>query len=441
MLTRFLDWLDEAAGGLIRVAYLLAGITAVAVYFGAGHLPLALDATLNAVLPWALAFALETHTYLTARRVRAAWQDHDQRALRVNLAVLVGLVAFSAWNQLGYLFGTWSPPTHTPLALPVWLAYLVRALVVPVAFLAAAFLAPLAEPIATQIENEARATLADVFKIARKQRRRMLTEAERAGRDMTGALVELVGDSELRRIISHAYAAIKAPTAPGTDRLVTSVVSTATVAVAPAVVTDPPGAHVAHPDAAVRLRDGAGGIARVDDATPMLGTPTRTDVLVDAPASPPDDEPTPPTSSQPPTHPARRGKVAGQAENNGHSRTTALGTLTPLRLPNDDGAEGFRPGAAMAVKSRGTRRGKRLTRAEVQASRKATRRAALAAQAVAILDEKPETTRESLRAILHCRQTTANELYVEWHYARSTSARLAHIPFPPHSSDEQVAEQ
>ena len=69
MLTRFLDWLDEAAGGLIRVAYLLAGITAVAVYFGAWHLPLALDATLNAVLPWALAFALETHTYLTARRV------------------------------------------------------------------------------------------------------------------------------------------------------------------------------------------------------------------------------------------------------------------------------------------------------------------------------------------------------------------------------------
>jgi hypothetical protein len=35
-LTVFLDWLDEAAGGFIRLAYLLAGITAVAVYFGAG---------------------------------------------------------------------------------------------------------------------------------------------------------------------------------------------------------------------------------------------------------------------------------------------------------------------------------------------------------------------------------------------------------------------
>ena len=36
MLRRFLDWLDEAAAGFIRVAYLLAAITAVAVYFGRG---------------------------------------------------------------------------------------------------------------------------------------------------------------------------------------------------------------------------------------------------------------------------------------------------------------------------------------------------------------------------------------------------------------------
>jgi hypothetical protein len=84
----------------------------------------------------------------------------------------------------------------------------VRALIVPAAFMAAAFLAPLAEPITAQIEAEARATLADVFKIARRQRRRMLQSAERSGRDMTSALVELVSDPETRRIISHAYAAI-----------------------------------------------------------------------------------------------------------------------------------------------------------------------------------------------------------------------------------------
>lgn len=210
-LTAFLDWLDEAAGALIRVAYLIAGITAVAVYFGAGELPGGFEVVVNAALPWALAFALETHTYLTARRVRAAWQERNGRALKVNLAVLVGLVGFSAWNQLGYLYGVWTPTTQTPLALPVWVAYVIRALIVPIAFLAAAFLAPLAPPITAQIEAEARATLADVFRIARRQRRRMLRTAERTGQDMTGALVELVADSDTRRIIGQAYAAIRPP--------------------------------------------------------------------------------------------------------------------------------------------------------------------------------------------------------------------------------------
>ena len=231
-LTALLDWLDEAAGGLIRLAYLAAGVTAVAVYFGAGQLPATVDAAFNAALPWVLAFALETHTYLTARRVRAAWQDRDRAGLQVNAGVLVVLLAFSAWNQLGYLSGVWQPPHAGPLALPTWLAYTVRALIVPAAFMAAAFLAPLAPPITAQIEGEARATLADVFKIARKQRRQMLKEAQAAGRDMTGALVELVGDPETRRIISHAYNAIRAPEA--SQRLPAASPAAATVASAAA---------------------------------------------------------------------------------------------------------------------------------------------------------------------------------------------------------------
>lgn len=220
-LTAILDWIDNAAGALIRLAYLAAGITAVAVYFGAGHLPRPVDAALNAGLPWALAFAVETHTYITSRRVRAAWQDmqastrgSDARerargALWVNLGVLAVLLAFSAWNQLGYLASSGWTPNGALFALPPAAAYVVRALVVPGAFMAAAFLAPLAEPITAQLESEARATLADVFRIARKQRKRLLKEAERSGRDMTGALVELVPDPEARRIIAHAYGAIR----------------------------------------------------------------------------------------------------------------------------------------------------------------------------------------------------------------------------------------
>ncbi|HEX9413374.1 MAG TPA: hypothetical protein VF916_07700, partial [Ktedonobacterales bacterium] len=108
-LTRILDWLDEAAGGFIRLAYLAAGITAVALYFGAGHLPGVAETVLNAALPWTLAAAIEVHTYSTARRVRAAWQDHAAGALKVNLAILAGLLAFSSWNQLNYLAETWRP--------------------------------------------------------------------------------------------------------------------------------------------------------------------------------------------------------------------------------------------------------------------------------------------------------------------------------------------
>jgi hypothetical protein len=255
-LTLFLDWLDTAAGGLIRVAYLLAGVTAVAVYFGAGNLPAQVEGPLNAALPWALSVAVELHTYITARRVRSAWQDHAAGVLKVNLAILAGLLAFSAWNQLGYLSETWHPPTSGALALPSAAAYLVRALVVPAAFMAAAFLAPMAEPITAQIEAEARATLTDVFKIARQQRRRMLKEAERSGRDMTGALVELVPDPEVRRIISHAYGAIGAP--------VTSVM-------VPATLTETTGSLLTAPQEASHV----GGSPQGDRPPTGPGSPTQ----------------------------------------------------------------------------------------------------------------------------------------------------------------------
>ena len=240
-LTTFLDWLDEAAGGFIRLAYLLAGITAVAVYFGAGHLPPAVESALNAALPWSLAFAVETHTYITARRVRAAWQDPRRVGLRVNVAVLAGLLAFSSWNQLNYLSETWTPP-HSAIVLPGWLPYIVRALVVPAALMAAAFLAPLAQPVAAQIEAEARSVLADVFRIARKQRRQMLKTAQRDGRDMTGALVELVTDDELRRVISHAYNAIAPALKPGSSQGLPALASPVRTSLleAPQTPTKPP---------------------------------------------------------------------------------------------------------------------------------------------------------------------------------------------------------
>lgn len=219
MITRFLDWLDESAAGVIRVAYLLAGMIAVASYFSDGNVPRGLTHTLDAVLPWALAGALEIHTYLTARRVRGAWQDiqaatlgsdeHERAAgvMRVNLGILAGLLAFSMYNQLQYLAITWKPP-HTPLTPPGPFAYLIRATIVPAAFMAAAFLAPMGEGMAVQVRAEAHHLARLAFKAASAQWKRRLRDMQRNNEDVTGALVQLVDDPTERRVIASIHAAM-----------------------------------------------------------------------------------------------------------------------------------------------------------------------------------------------------------------------------------------
>ena len=219
MITRFLDWLDESAAGVIRVAYLLAGMIAVASYFSDGNVPRGLTHTLDAVLPWTLAAALEIHTYLTARRVRGAWQDmqaatlgsdeHERAAgvMRVNLGILAGLLAFSMYNQLQYLAITWKPP-HTPLTPPGPFAYLIRATITPAAFMAAAFLAPMGEGMAVQVRAEAHHLARLAFKAASAQWKRRLRDMQRQGEDVTGALVQLVDDPTERRVIASIHAAM-----------------------------------------------------------------------------------------------------------------------------------------------------------------------------------------------------------------------------------------
>lgn len=223
-MTRLLDWLDESAAGLIRVAYLLAGVIAVANYFADGNVPLWLAALLNAILPWALAGALEIHTYLTARRVRKSWQDwsaaalgsdeHERAAaqMKLNLWILAALLAFSMYNQLQYLAQTWTPP-HTPLTPPGFWPYLIRATITPAAFMAAAFLAPVGEGLALQVQSQAHALAVATFKVATQQWKRRLRQMQQAGQDVTGALVQLVDDPAERRVISAIWQAMQHPEA------------------------------------------------------------------------------------------------------------------------------------------------------------------------------------------------------------------------------------
>lgn len=233
---RFMDWLDEAAGGLIRITYLLAGVSAVAAYFGAGSLPAPVELALAASLPWLLAFSVETHSYLEARRLRSAWQEFSasekgapahQKALselKVHAVVLLFLVAFSAWNQVNFLASYWHPPINTILPLPGPAAYIVRALVVPLAFLAAAFLAPMAEPLAGQIQAEARLTLGQFLKLLRSQRGHTIKQLKASQADLSGAIRTIsvaAGEAEAGNTIAAVQSALMSVSQPvlvGTTR-------------------------------------------------------------------------------------------------------------------------------------------------------------------------------------------------------------------------------
>ena len=219
-MNRILDWLDEAAGGVIRLAYLTWGIVAVAAYFSdTGAVPHPVTLVLNAAAPWVLAGALETHTYLTARRVRSAWQEQISAALgseahtkasgalKVNLGILAGLLTFSVYNQLQYLAATWTPPASPLTPGGPW-PYLIRALVTPSAFMAAAFLAPPPSGIVAQVEAEAHGFARFVFQIARRQWRDKLREMKRQRRDVTGLFVQLVEDPAARHFLETIHAGI-----------------------------------------------------------------------------------------------------------------------------------------------------------------------------------------------------------------------------------------
>jgi hypothetical protein len=218
-LNAVIEAVEEGASGFIRLAYLLAGVLAVASYFGNGSVPVEVTHVADAVLPWLLAGALEVHTYLTARRVRAAWQgiqgtsngsEERHRAvgnIRVNLGILTGLLAFSMLNQLQFLGQTWQPPVGE-YSLPVWLAYVVRAVVVPLAFMAAAFLVPVGESLAARIKTESHHYAGEVFKVARQQWRQQLRKMQAENRDVTGALVQLIEDESERHAIEVVHKAM-----------------------------------------------------------------------------------------------------------------------------------------------------------------------------------------------------------------------------------------
>jgi hypothetical protein len=120
-------------------------------------------------------------------------RDAAVRGIVLYGGILLVLLAFSCYNQLKYLSATWTPPT-TSLTLPAPWPFVPRALVAPVLFILAAFLAPLAETLAQSINNEARYITRLTLESARRQWRARLQEMESRKEDVTAALVNLVED-------------------------------------------------------------------------------------------------------------------------------------------------------------------------------------------------------------------------------------------------------
>ena len=218
MLQRILDWVDEAANGLIRLTYLLAGVTAVAVYFGAGNIPPQVEGVLNNALPWLLAFSVETQAYISSRRLAKAYntlqapalEDYQKvqakREMRTQVTILAALMAFSVWNQFNYLASTWHPTSFT--GLPVWADYLIRAMAAPCFFMAAAFLTPQAPTIGEAMDQESHKTLRQFLLVLAKQRKTALSKLKERTVDM-GDAIQAVADAAHERKAGQMIATVQ----------------------------------------------------------------------------------------------------------------------------------------------------------------------------------------------------------------------------------------
>lgn len=163
---RILERLDGAASTIVPLAYLAGMMLGTAAYFSG----VIVDAGLAVGL--ALAVAVELHGFLEQRRVRALWtansrasSDAERDAVRPQLAahvaILAALVAFQAYNSYRFLALTGRPD-------------LLRALVLPLAFLVSGALSPLTHDPADELRAASRSMLHyTVRKMARQWRKRV----------------------------------------------------------------------------------------------------------------------------------------------------------------------------------------------------------------------------------------------------------------------------
>src|SRR5262249_40479013 len=136
----------------------------------------------------ALATAVELHGFLEQRRVRALWgayhrtegdtiaRDGLLAQLRAHIGILAGLGAFQAYNSLEFVSAVWHPSASSFVPLPVQLV--IRALVLPAAFLVSGALSPLSVEAREELAAASKRMLSWTLRATVKQWKRRIQQAE-----------------------------------------------------------------------------------------------------------------------------------------------------------------------------------------------------------------------------------------------------------------------
>lgn len=196
---RTLEKLDGLGSSLVPLLYLVGLSLGTLAYFTG------VTADFNLAVGSALAVAAELHSFLQLRRTRASYalyarmaeddsrRDVAVRGLRVNLGILSGLVAFSAYNSVSFAAATWHPTGIGFLPASVQIA--IRGMIVPGLFLLAGFLSPLTADAGALLADASHTMLHKTLRTTLRQWKRRVDKAAHSGLDLAPVAVALMRDA------------------------------------------------------------------------------------------------------------------------------------------------------------------------------------------------------------------------------------------------------
>jgi hypothetical protein len=197
-MVRFFQVLDDLLSQIVPIAYLVGLAAGTILYFG-GVIPEAPVAVGTCV-----GLAAECHYWLQQRRVRNIYgvlsrlklSDPKREILtqnfKVQLAILILLGLFSAFNSNMFLSAFWHPLATD---VPVWLQTIIRGSVVPLLLLATGALTPLHEDPSAYLTRASTAILRRTLRATVGQMKSRIRQARQHKADLVPIAVALMVDS------------------------------------------------------------------------------------------------------------------------------------------------------------------------------------------------------------------------------------------------------